>query len=299
MGRCVEYNGLSGVFALTATCDPMSIIDAPGTPKLIHDLEEELKKQVKELKKLEKSKGKGKAKWREQELPKLKASVARIRKAIKDKKAEAKKKGKARKPRSPSPSPAPGLRSRSPSPSPRRGRSPSPAPAKETTVVPVPDPLPDEFNIRLEPIPVAEKAPKGAARRKDPNPKKTTGGKAPRKQVAKKAARKTSAASGGIKKPHRFRPGVVALREIRRYQKSTEFLIRKLPFQRLVRWIAQDYKTDLRFQSAAVMALQESAEQYLVGLFEDTNLCALHAKRVTIMPKDVHLARRIRENNRL
>ena len=80
----------------------------------------------------------------------------------------------------------------------------------------------------------------------------------------------------------------------RRYQKSTELLIRKLPFQRLVREIAQDFKTDLRFQSSAVMALQEASEAYLVGLFEDTNLCAIHAKRVTIMPKDIQLARRIR-----
>ncbi|KAK4415430.1 histone H3.2 [Sesamum alatum] len=97
-----------------------------------------------------------------------------------------------------------------------------------------------------------------------------------------------------LKKPHRFRPGTVALREIRKYQKSTELLIRKLPFQRLVREIAQDFKTDLRFQSSAVAALQEAAEAYLVGLFEDTNLCAIHAKRVTIMPKDIQLARRIR-----
>ena len=108
---------------------------------------------------------------------------------------------------------------------------------------------------------------------------------------------------------------------ILRYQKSTELLIRKLPFQRLVREIAQDFKTDLRFQSSAVMALQEASEAYLVGLFEDTNLCvsfcvlfkftdtcnvrwptfifniscqAIHAKRVTIMPKDIQLARRIR-----
>uniref|UniRef100_A0AAV2J585 Core Histone H2A/H2B/H3 domain-containing protein n=1 Tax=Knipowitschia caucasica TaxID=637954 RepID=A0AAV2J585_KNICA len=95
-------------------------------------------------------------------------------------------------------------------------------------------------------------------------------------------------------KPHRYRPGTVALREIRRYQKSTELLIRKLPFQRLVREIAQDFKTDLRFQSAAIGALQEASEAYLVGLFEDTNLCAIHAKRVTIMPKDIQLARRIR-----
>ena len=65
-------------------------------------------------------------------------------------------------------------------------------------------------------------------------------------------------------------------------------------FQRLVREIAQDFKTDLRFQSSAVVALQEASEAYLVGLFEDTNLCAIHAKRVTIMPKDIQLARRIR-----
>ncbi|KAH8996127.1 histone H3 [Lactarius hatsudake] len=127
--------------------------------------------------------------------------------------------------------------------------------------------------------------------------RKSTGGKAPRKQLAaKSSARKTSAAAatGGVKKPHRFRPGTVALREIRRYQKSTELLIRKLPFQRLVREIAQDFKTDLRFQSSAVMALQEAAEAYLVSLFEDTNLAAIHAKRVTIQPKDLALARRLR-----
>ena len=105
---------------------------------------------------------------------------------------------------------------------------------------------------------------------------------------------RSAPASGGVKKPHRYRPGTVALREIRKYQKSTELLIRKLPFQRLVREIAQDFKTDLRFQGSAVLALQEAAEAYLVGLFEDTNLCAIHAKRVTIMPKDIQLARRIR-----
>ena len=108
------------------------------------------------------------------------------------------------------------------------------------------------------------------------------------------AARKSAPTAGGVKKPHRYRPGTVALREIRKYQKSTELLIRKAPFQRLVREIAQDFKTDLRFQSTAVLALQEASEAYLVGLFEDTNLCAIHAKRVTIMPKDNQLARRIR-----
>uniref|UniRef100_A0A3P8TVL1 Core Histone H2A/H2B/H3 domain-containing protein n=1 Tax=Amphiprion percula TaxID=161767 RepID=A0A3P8TVL1_AMPPE len=82
--------------------------------------------------------------------------------------------------------------------------------------------------------------------------------------------------------------------EFRRYQKSTELLIRKLPFSASSERFAQDFKTDLRFQSSAVMALQEASEAYLVGLFEDTNLCAIHAKRVTIMPKDIQLARRIR-----
>jgi histone H3 len=113
--------------------------------------------------------------------------------------------------------------------------------------------------------------------------RKSTGGKAPRKTLATKAARKSAPATvsflirfkllkiifqGGVKKPHRYRPGTVALREIRRYQKSTELLVRKLPFQRLVREIAQDFKTDLRFQSSAILALQEAAEAYLVGLFE-------------------------------
>jgi len=124
--------------------------------------------------------------------------------------------------------------------------------------------------------------------------RKSTGGKAPRKQLATKAARKSAPATGGVKKPHRYRPGTVALREIRRYQKSTDLLIRKLPFQRLVREIAQDFKNDLRFQGTAISALQEASESYLVSLFEDTNLCAIHAKRVTIMPKDIQLARRIR-----
>ena len=124
--------------------------------------------------------------------------------------------------------------------------------------------------------------------------RKSTGGKAPRKQLGTKAAKDAALMSGGVKKPRRYRPGTVALREIRKYQKNTELLLRKLPFQRLIREIATDFKTDLRFQSAAVCALQEACEAYLVGLFEDTNLCAIHAQRVTIMPKDMQLARRIR-----
>ena len=136
--------------------------------------------------------------------------------------------------------------------------------------------------------------PKNMARTKQ-TARKPTGGKAPRKQLATKAARKSApAALGGVKQPHRYRPGTVALRDIRKYQKSTDLLIRKLPFQRLVREIAQDFKQDLRFQSTAILALQEAAEAYLVSLFEDTNLCAIHARRVTIMPRDLQLARRIR-----
>ena len=95
-------------------------------------------------------------------------------------------------------------------------------------------------------------------------------------------------------KPHRYRAGTVALQDIRHFQKTSALLIRKLPFQRLVREIAQDFKTDLRFQSAAILCLQEAAEAYLVRLFDDANLCAIHARRVTIMPKDILLARRIR-----
>ena len=98
----------------------------------------------------------------------------------------------------------------------------------------------------------------------------------------------------GLKKPHRFRPGTIALRQIRKYQKSTELLIRKLPFQRLVREVTDEFFKEARFDSHCMMALQEAAEAYLVSLFEDTNLCAIHAKRVTIFPKDIQLARRIR-----
>ena len=150
-----------------------------------------------------------------------------------------------------------------------------------------------------------------------PGPKKVTGGskpalnpgqrsgsiKAHQPAFKKKAAAKKSgmkASKGKVKRLHRYQPGTVALKEIRRYQKSTDLLIRKLPFQRLVREIASNSKVitsplcgKVKFQSTAVMALQEAAEAYLVGLFEDTNLCAIHAKCVTIMPKDIQLARRI------
>ena len=130
-------------------------------------------------------------------------------------------------------------------------------------------------------------------------PRKTLSQEQARKNVAKAAAAVQKNLGnpprmGGLKRPMQYRPGTVALREIRHYQKSTELLIRKLPFNRLVREIAQDFKVNLRFQAAAIEALQEASEAYLVGLFDDTNLCAIHAKRVTIMPKDIQLARRIR-----
>ena len=98
----------------------------------------------------------------------------------------------------------------------------------------------------------------------------------------------------GQKRPYRCRPGTRALREIKKYQKSTKLLIRKRPFQRLVREIAQDIRYNLRFQGEALLALQEASEAYLTKLFEDTNLCAIHAKRVTIKPSDMQLSRYIR-----
>ena len=123
--------------------------------------------------------------------------------------------------------------------------------------------------------------------------RKSTGGKAPRKSLTTKAARKRVPEHGGIKKPRRYRPGTVALREIRKYQKSTDLLIRKISFQRLVREVAQSVSDDLRFQSTALLALQKAAEAYLTNMFEDVNLIAIHARRVTIMPRDIQIWRRL------
>lgn len=146
-------------------------------------------------------------------------------------------------------------------------------------------------------------------RKSDQEPHSTTGGKrkagkAPPKRyvkviLSKGRKRPASAADGAVgktRRKHRFRPGTVALREIRRYQKGTELLLRKLPFQRLVREIAQEMAPgtgDLRFQASAIAALQEAAEMFLVETFDQANLCAIHAKRVTIFPKDLELARRL------
>ena len=138
------------------------------------------------------------------------------------------------------------------------------------------------------------KAPRGTLK-----PQQTTGGKAPRKQFATKAPRKSTPATGEVKKPHRWRLGMVALCEIHCFQKSTDLLIAMLPFARLVREIVQDVGLrgfDYHFQSAAIYALQEAAEAYLVQLLDDTNLCAIHRKRVTITPKDMHLVQRMRRS---
>ena len=139
----------------------------------------------------------------------------------------------------------------------------------------------------------------------DPKAKpKPGGGKGPRassKSIKSQQQARRQGGGGGpapVNPPRRrYRPGTVALREIRRYQKSTELLIRKAPFARLVREIVQDeygQNHSYRFQRSAIEALQEASEAYLVGLLEDSNLCAIHARRVTIMPKDIQLARRIR-----
>jgi histone H3 len=113
--------------------------------------------------------------------------------------------------------------------------------------------------------------------------------------VGAKIAKKQVQAGGAMKKSFRWRPGTVALREVRKLQKSTESLIAKAPFRRLVREVSESkFKTGLRFAATALDAIQEAAESYIVNLLEDTNLCALHANRVTAMPRDLLLARRLR-----
>ena len=103
--------------------------------------------------------------------------------------------------------------------------------------------------------------------------------------------------TGGVKKPHHYRPSTVALQEIQKYQRSTELLCRRLSVARLIREITQDFKVGLHFQATALLAIQEAMEAWLVHLMEDMNLCAIHAKRVTIGPKDLSLVCRIRVNN--
>jgi histone H3 len=134
--------------------------------------------------------------------------------------------------------------------------------------------------------------------------KKSTGGKAPRKHPKRQPP--GSGGANAVKKPHRYRPGTVALREIRKYQKSTDLVVQKMPFQRLVREIFHDFTraqegingADVRIQSPAILVLQEVTEAYVASIMEDTNLAAIHAKRVTIYPKDMQLVRRIRGERR-
>jgi|TARA_B110000305_G_C19069059_1_gene460768 histone H3 len=126
------------------------------------------------------------------------------------------------------------------------------------------------------------------------------------KGKGKPTSKKTGPAKGGVKpaasqksqdgerKKMRFRPGTVALREIKRYQKSTNLLLPRASFQRVVRSICHEIDNTLRCQAQALLALQEATEAYLVGVFEDANLCCVHAKRMTIMKQDMELARRIR-----
>ena len=137
---------------------------------------------------------------------------------------------------------------------------------------------------------------------KPPSRKTIKGGKQPHKYLLHKSLKHST--TGGIKKPHRYRPGLLALREIRRYQQTTDSLIRKTPFNKLIKEISQDYRicpggpgtpsVQVHFQSTALAALQEAAENYLIGLFEDVNLLAVHAKRVTVMPCDIRLVLCIR-----
>jgi len=104
---------------------------------------------------------------------------------------------------------------------------------------------------------------------------------------------------GGVKRAYRYRPGTMALRKIRKFQRSTETLIPKLSFQRLVKEVAQKARADLRFQSTAIAALQEASEDYLVGIMADSVMCMLHGGHKTMMTKDLQLARRIRGPDRV
>jgi len=147
---------------------------------------------------------------------------------------------------------------------------------------------------------------KSPAARKQPAPRKfaTPGGRGASSSSSSSSASSSSGGRGsgsrggaatGSGPTRRYRPGEKALREIRFYQKNTELLIRRLPFARLVREVqTYFFRKEYRWQAEAMMALQEAAEAHLVGLFEDANLCTIHAKRVTVMPKDIQLARRIR-----
>ena len=141
----------------------------------------------------------------------------------------------------------------------------------------------------------AKKVPKKVSSKSRPQPGTGALNYTPSEDDIREAHRAGNILPTGEKTPSRYRPGSLALQEVRYYQEKTSLLIHKLPFQRLVREIAQGFKQDVRFRSASIMALQEASEAYLVRLFEDTNFCTIHAKCVTIMPKDIQLARCIRD----
>ena len=173
---------------------------------------------------------------------------------------------------------------------------------------------------RTKPARKSVSGPGKAAKKTGPAARKTVSGKAAKKTtVSAKAAKKSlplnrnqntnrntkksiksAPATGGVKKPHRYRPGTVAVREIRRYQKSTNLMIPKLPYQKLIKEITVDKckqtkdGNDWRWQGVAILASQTAAEDYLTVQLEDANVCALHTKRCTVMPKDIQLVRRIK-----
>lgn len=112
--------------------------------------------------------------------------------------------------------------------------------------------------------------------------------------IAKKESKAPHTSQGGAKRQHRWRPGTVALREVRKYQHTTELLIARAPFRRLVKEIVETFKDTMRMRSSALEAIHEATEAYIVGVLGDANLCTIHAKRVTLYPKDLQLAMRLR-----
>uniref|UniRef100_A0A3Q3WKE6 Core Histone H2A/H2B/H3 domain-containing protein n=1 Tax=Mola mola TaxID=94237 RepID=A0A3Q3WKE6_MOLML len=120
-------------------------------------------------------------------------------------------------------------------------------------------------------------------------------GKTPQRRPPQPAPGTSTSTTPVSPKKRRFRPGTKALMEIRKYQKSTDLLLSKGPFSRLVREVCQSFSKDvLRWQVYALLALQEAAEAFLVWIFSNANLCAIHAHRVTVLPSDIQLAKRIR-----
>ncbi|KAF3439885.1 hypothetical protein FNV43_RR18163 [Rhamnella rubrinervis] len=128
-----------------------------------------------------------------------------------------------------------------------------------------------------------------------PSPRrKSTAGPSTRRAESATPRRTPRSSGTQRQKKHRYRPGTVALREIRHFQKSCNLLIPAAPFIRTVREITSQYSQQVnRWKPEALVALQEAAEDFLVHLFEDAMLCAIHAKRVTLMKKDFELARRL------